>query len=367
MKCRIAIAIILALGTIGCGSDSVTTPAPQPAAVRTYTGTASVGDFFTVSLDPNAQTLTYTNHSNSDSGTVAYTANADGTYTLSDPNGNLLAAFEVPNYALLIQAAKTGPNHNTLALVTAVQASQISPTTFDSHKYNYMQFRTSVGGVSIGSANIDAQTNITTSEYWPYGAQNQQSPFNSSTFASANLLEDPSGTFMTLTENANQSDYIFGTRNGIFAVDSGSGAILGLQQAATRAFDPTFAATYKTMYFHKGNASTGVGNVESGIPSMGIGSLVVDPAGNVTLLNDQGNVMAQGTLAAVADTPYLFGPNELADPCFGLFTFRLTTANTQQDVFMTFLNQAVLFSSYKSVASVGNNNMYNYFYGVALK
>ncbi len=367
MKYRIAIAIILALGTMGCGSGSVTTPVSQPSAVRTYTGTASVGDFFTVSLDPNAQTLTYTNHSNSDSGTVAYTANADGTYTLSDPNGNLLAAFEVPNYVLLIQAAKTGPNHNTLALVTAVQASQISPGTFDNQQYNYMQFRTSVGGVSIGSVNIDAQTNITTSDYWPYGAQNQQGSFNSSSFAGANMQEDPSGTFMTLTENASQPDYIFGTPNGIFAVDNPNGAILGLQQAATKAFDPTYAATYKTMYYHKGNASYGQGNVETGTPSMGIGSLVVDALGNVTLLNAQGGVMAQGALAAVADTPYLFGPNELANPCFGLFTFRVTTPTTQQDVFMTFLNQAVLFSSYKSVPSVNNNTMYNYFYGVALK
>jgi hypothetical protein len=46
---------------------------------------------------------------------VPYTVNSDGTYTLSDPTGNLLAAYEVPNYALLIQAAKTGPNHNESA------------------------------------------------------------------------------------------------------------------------------------------------------------------------------------------------------------------------------------------------------------
>ena len=121
------------------------------------------------------------------------------------------------------------------------------------------------------------------------------------------------------------------------------------------------------MYYHKANASTGAGNVETVTPSMGMASLVIDAAGNVTIQDSQNNVMAQGKLAAVADTSYLFGPNELQDPCFGLFTFRLTTATTQQDVFLTFLNQAVLFSSYKSLPSVSGINYYNYFYGVALK
>lgn len=74
---------------------------------------------------------------------VSYTVNADGTYALNDPNQNLLAAYEVPNYALLLQAAKAGPNHNTLALVTAVQKSTISIGTWADHDYNYMQFRTS--------------------------------------------------------------------------------------------------------------------------------------------------------------------------------------------------------------------------------
>jgi hypothetical protein len=368
MKHRISIAILCALTAFGCRTDSVTTPTPT-ATVRNYTGSAAVGDFFTISLDPNAQTLTYTDLSNNMSGTVAYTANPDGTYTLSDPSGNLVAAYEVPNYVMLIQATMTGPNKNTLALVTAVQTTEITPATFASQKYNYMQFRTSIGGVSIGAATMDAQTNVTTSSYWPFGEQNQQGAFNSSSMLSSSFQEDSSGTFFEIPGTDGPPSYVFGTPNGIFAVDNPNGTILGLQQAASKAFDASYAGTYSAMYYHKGNATMGAGsNVETGTPSMGMASLVIGPTGQFALTNSSGSVMGQGSLAAVADTTYLYGsPNELQDPCFGLFTFRVTTPTTQQDVFVTFQNKAVLFSSYKSLPSVSGANYYNYFYGVALK
>jgi hypothetical protein len=366
---RTALATALLLGTLACGSNTVSPPSSNPQTeVRTYTGTASVGDFFNISLDPNAQTLTYTDVSNNDSATVAYTTNANGSYTFSDPNGNLLTAFEVPNYALLIQAAKTGPNRDTLALVTAVETSQITMSTIASNIYNYMQFRTTSGGADIGSVNIDAQSNFTTSSYWPYGAQNQQNPFSSSSMPGSGVQEDPSGTFLTMTGIDAQPSYIFGTANGIFAVDTPNGAILGLKQAATKAFDASYAGTYQAMYYRKVNASFSNNNVETGTPNMGFATLTIDAVGNVTLQDTQNNIkLAAGTLVAVADTPYLYGPNELLNPCYGLFTFRVTTPTTQQDFYMTFLNQAVLFSSYKSLPQVSGSSMYNYFYGVALK
>lgn len=370
MKYRVAFILAFALGALGCGSNSVVpnTPAPQ---TRSYTGSASVGDFFNITIDPTTQTLTYSDVSNNMSGTVAYTTNANGTYTLTDPTGNLVAAYEIPNYAMLIQATMTGPSKNTLALVTAVQTSQVGAATFANQKYNYMQFRTSQGGVSIGAATMDAQTNVTTSSYWPFGEQNQQGAFNSSSFSSAGFQEDASGTFIEIPSADGPPSYVFGTPNGIFAVDNPNGTIFGLQQATSKAFDPASAATYTAMYYHKANATVGAGsNTETGTPSVGMASLVIDAAGDVTITNSAtGSIMAQGTLAAVADTPYLYaaGGGELANPCFGLFTFRVTTPTTQQDVFVTFLNNAVLFSSYKSLPSVSGQNYYNYFYGVALK
>jgi hypothetical protein len=165
MRLRVAIAALLVL--TACGGTVSKTSSP---AVRAYSGTASVGDFLSISLNPTAQTLSYTNYSNSDTGTVPYTVNADGTYTLNDSKGNLISAYEVPNYALLIEADKAGPNHDTMALITSVEASPITLSSLEGKRYNYMQFRTTSGGINAGSVAIDVQGNVTTSSYWPYGA-----------------------------------------------------------------------------------------------------------------------------------------------------------------------------------------------------
>ena len=137
MRIGTVMTCLLLLCAGGCGSDSSSIVVVAPlSAVRTYNGTASVGDFLTISLDSNAHTLTYANHSNGDGGTIPYTVNADGTYTLNDPTGNLLNAYEIPKYALLLQAAKTGPNHDTKALLTAVQRGALTIQMLEGHAYN---------------------------------------------------------------------------------------------------------------------------------------------------------------------------------------------------------------------------------------
>ena len=133
--------------------------------MRAYNGNASVGDFLTITLESTAHTLTYSNPSNGDAGTVPYTVHPDGTYSLNDPTGKLIAAHEVPGYALLIQAAKNGATHDAVALTTTVQSNPISITTMENYAYNYLQFRTAAGGVEAGSVQVDAQGNIALSGY----------------------------------------------------------------------------------------------------------------------------------------------------------------------------------------------------------
>lgn len=341
-----------------------------PPASRVYHGTASVGDFMTVTIDPSTQTISYTDVSNSTSGTVPYTVNANGGYTLNDPTGNLTAGYEVPNYAMIIQAGKTGPGSNTPALITAVESGPISLSTFEGHSYNYMQFRTSSGGVSIGSVTIDAQGSGTTSSYWPYGAlnQNNNSPFNSNNLDMAQAQLDPSGTFLTIPDPGNSGvfDYVFGTANGIFAVDTANGAILGLKKAASANFDASSAGTYNAIYYQKTNA-TDTQNGETGTASLGSATLVVTSGGQVTVSNAQGGTMAQGTVTPVADVTSLYGsPGELDDPCNGVFTFQVTSNGLQQDVFVAFMGEAMLFSSFSANLPWGSGGTYNYFYGVGL-
>jgi len=353
---------------LSCSTAPHTTMA-TPAS-RVYHGTASVGDFMTITIDSNAETVSYTDVSNNTSGTVPYTVNSDGGYTLNDPAGNLVAAYEVPNYAMVIQAAKTGPTDNTLALVTAVESGQISLATFEGRPYNFMSFRTAAGGVEAGSVSMSAQGSATVSSFWPYGAFNPgnqgSSPFNNQTMDFSQAQLDPSGTFLTVSQSGQGTSYVFGTANGIFAVDTQNGAILGLTQAASPNFDPTVAGSYNAIYYQKTGASTGQGNVETGTPSQGNATLTVGASGQVTFADAQGNPLAQGTLTPVAEVSYLYGTaGQLSDPCYGLFTFRLTTANSQQDVFVGFLGQAMLFSSF--TANLSQPGTYSYFYGVGLK
>ena len=119
---RLAFASLFLLSFLmGCGTSTapVTT-----SSVRKYNGTASVGDFLTISIDSTVHTIDYINHTNGDSGTVPYTVNVDGTYTVTDPQGNILAAYEVPGFVLLVETAKSGPTHNTPALITAIELCQ---------------------------------------------------------------------------------------------------------------------------------------------------------------------------------------------------------------------------------------------------
>lgn len=204
----------------------------------------------------------------------------------------------------------------------------------ENHNYNYIQFRTVAGGFEAGSADMDAQGNVAISSFWPFGAQSQQgSPFNTGGFPGSSFQEDSAGDFLTRDDGQGSYDFVFGTQNGIFAVDTPNGAILGLQKATSKDFDPAFAGSYKAIYYQKTGASTGPGNVETGTANLGNATLVVAANGQATLQDAQNNVLAQGTLAAVADTSYLYGASgQLTDPCYGLFTFRATTASSQQDV-----------------------------------
>jgi hypothetical protein len=352
---------------VSCNSTSKVA-APQ-SAVRSYNGTASVGDFLTISIDSNAHTITYKNYANGESGTVPYTVNSDGTYTITDPNGNLLSGYEVAGTALMVEAANAGPNRDSVSLITAIENASASINTFAGRNFNYIQFRTTSGGIELGTVTVDDSGNITHACYWPFGVISQGGMFNSGSFPASAVTEDPSGDFFTITESGGAQDYVFGTQNGFFAVDTANGTILGLPKAASKTFDPTVAGTYTAMFYEKPNAQMGQNNVESGTPMEGTATVTVGADGSVTITDSQNNTMASGTLAAIADTPYIYDrtANELPDPLYGMFTFRSTTANSQQDLFVTFQANAVIFSSFETALPLQQGGTYTYFYGVGLK
>ena len=242
---------LVLLACFGAGCDGLTSKAPAAAspvvaAVRSYNGTASVGDFVTITIDSTSNTIAYDNLTNGQSGTVAYSVNADGTYSVTDPQGNVLSAYEVPGFVVLVQAAKAGPNQNTPALITAVETASVSISTFAGKDYNYMQFRTAAGGIEIGNVTIDAQGNIQHDSYSPMALiWGNGQYFDGGAFPASSIIEDPSGSFFTVNEQDSSKDVVFGTQNGLWAVDTGSGTILGLPKATTKDFNPNSAGTYK--------------------------------------------------------------------------------------------------------------------------
>jgi len=363
------LAVILLAMALLPGCNSVSKSNPAQSAVRTYNGTASVGDFLTISINSVAQTITYKNYTNSETGTVPYTVSADGSYTITDPNGNLLTAYEVPGTVMMVEAANAGPYKDTAALITAIENAPASINTFAGRNFNYIQFRTSSGGIEIGTVTVDSSGNITHASYWPFGVISQGNSFNSGSFAASSVSEDASGNFFTITESDNSQDYVFGTQNGFFAVDTQNGTILGLPKAASKTFDPSTAGTYKAIYYTKANAQTGQNNAESGTPAEGQATVMVGADGSVTITDSQNTTMATGTLAAIADTAYIYDhtSNKLSDPLYGVFTFRTTTSNAQQDLFATFQGNAIIFSSFETALPLVQNGVYTYFYGVGLK
>jgi hypothetical protein len=356
--------LVAMLFLAGCNSTSA--PKAIQSTVRAYNGTASVGDFLTISIDSTAQSITYKNFTNGETGKVPYSVNADGTYTITDPQGNLLAAYEVPGFVLMVEAANAGPNRDTPALITAVESAPASINTFAGRNFNYIQFRTAAGGMELGTITIDAQGNVQHDGYWPFGVFSQ-SLFNGGSFSASSITEDPSGNFFTLNES-NGSDYIFGTQSGFFVVDTGNGTILGLPKASSKAFDAAKAGSYTAIYYQKAGAQTGQGNVETGTATEGKATVTISASGVMTISDSQSNVLATGTLAAVADTSYLYDgtAGKLSDPLNGMFTFRMSGA-LQQDVFVSFQGNAVIFSSFQTALPIQGYAPYTYYYGVALK
>lgn len=360
------IALLLTICLLaGCNSTSKLSTSQN--AVRAYNGTASVGDFLTISIDSSSQTITYKNYTNGETGTVPYTVNGDGTYTIADPNGNLLSAYEVPGFVMMIEAANAGPTRDTAALITAVESAPSSINTFAGRNFNYLQFRTAAGGMEMGTITIDGQGNSQHDGYWPFGVFSQ-SLFNSGSFSASSIQEDPSGDFFTLSESSG-NDYVFGTQSGFFVVDTGSGTILGLPKASSKSFVVANAGTYTAIFYEKAGAQTGQGNVETGTPSEGTATVTIDASGVMTITDSQNNTLASGTLVAVADKQYLYDGTSttLSDPCWGMFTFRMTTGGVQQDVFATFQGNAVVFSSFQTALPIAGYAPYTYYYGVGLK
>ena len=376
--------LITAAGSGGfSGSTTLTVTAP----VRNYSGSASVGDFLTISIDPNLGTLTYTNVSNGATGTVSYVVNANGSSTVDDPAGHVLSVSEVPGYGVVMLMNNTGTTADQLALITSIMQQPITGSEIEGLSFNTLSFRTRGGGVAIESVAIDSNGNLSGVNYLPRnlldGSQNGIQPTGFGPLPSVNLVTGttqptPYYLYLPLPEPPASvgKTYIFHAANGMLLIDQEVGSMIGLPKAATPNFNSSWANTYTLTYYQKTNAYGPVTTTpEAGDVSWGVATLTLDGSGNLLLKDSKGNTMASGKLVPVANTPSLYDgvtssgnytTGELSDPCYGMFTFTATVNGQTQQVFAAFAGGTVLLSSFSTPVQLYPGNDYNYFYGVAL-
>jgi hypothetical protein len=254
-------------------------------------------------------------------------------------------------------------------MITAIESVPASIDSFAGQSFNYTQFRTSDGGVEVGTVSIDEQANIWHDGYDPAGVMwTPQVYFHSGSLPASSVVEDPSGDFFTVNTEDGGHSIMFGTQNGLWAGDTPNGSMMALPKASSKNFASSSAGTYNAIYFEKPSAQM-VNNVEVGASVEGKATITVSSAGVATITDSQNNTLASGTLAAVADTPNLYDgtANTLSDPCYGLFTIHTETGTAQQDVYVSFQGNALIFSSFGTALPIQNNGIYTYFYGVGLK
>jgi len=366
--------LLVGLGLlVACGSST-------PAATTNYNGSASVGDLVTITIDRTAHTLTYQNLTNNQSGTSIYTVNADGSYgSFSDPN--LVRAREIPNYAVFLQVKNAGSNAQTQALVTAPVQVTLTNSTFNSQNFNFIQFRTAGGGTHAGWISVDSSGNLSGNAYRPWQNLDYTLSLNGVITPFKSVVADGAINLATAAVSANgyltapqgpKNNYVFGTQNGLFLVDSPKGTSLGLPKASSAAFNASFAGTYSLMYFSKAVTaivldSTGA---ETGTPTMDVGSISFDASGNATLKDSGGNTVWQGLLQPFSTAANI--PAGLGDPCNGLFTARVTSGGKQKDLFVGFLAgqngapNVTLVSFFSSASPIATDQSYSYMYGVGV-
>ena len=359
----------LGLALAGCGTNANKLVSPPGGSVVDYQGTASVGDFLAITIDHDARTLTYQNRSNGTSGAASYTVASDGSYAISDPSGNFVAGFELPGFALVLQAQKSGPNGDTPSLVFAILKEPFHKSDAVNANYNYMQFRTNSGGMELGAALLDGAGNVQNTGYWPYGGATNQPAFMSDVFSTDLLHEDPSGTCLALYNPGDMdTSYIFRTTSGVLAVDGSNGSHLCMLQQPSKNFSPAWAGSYGAIVYMKENAQTAPGNVETGDVSFHRGNIAISAAGVVTVTDEMGTELVNTSLAPVADDTTLVGPGRLQNDCPGLFSFSINGANGQQNVYVAFLSNALLVSSFAyDPNTITSGGTYSYFYGVGLR
>jgi hypothetical protein len=356
---RFLAAAIAAALIAGCTSSE------KPQQTRnTYNATASVGDFLIITIDSVAKTIDYDNRTTQETGTVSYTVAADGSYLITDPDGKLITAYEIPGLALVMQGEHFGPNGDEKTLIVALQKAILTKADLAGKEFNFLQFRTTEGGMEMGSAEgaADGSGDIFLSNYRPANplyldeGGDPRSPYVADTLPGAWLVEDADLGVIEARIPDEVPSLAFGTPGGHLAIDTANGSIIGWRKAASKAFDPAHAGTYKAIYYAKTADVNGAGT-----PQTGTATVTLSTSGHIRVKEADGTTTMDTDLIPFADSD-LYGLNRITKPCHGMFVF---DNGSGELTFAVFMDQAMAFASFKDMS--GASVSYHYSYGFALK
>lgn len=252
---------------------------------RAYNGTAAVGDFWRVVVDKGTSTLTAENvTAGADPVTLRYVKNEDDSYDIVDdagaPRADYVRFIELPNYLLLLQTTRAGPNSDQTAVVIAVKSETLRVTMAD-NPHLYYQFQRRRGGGSAGFVTFLKGRNASGEPaQWAEGAapgdvdamMGRVQPGSMDSFA-YNVATDVADAFhaytqegemampidfaepianpapfMTMTETRGDGrtavNTIYGTSAGQFVVDTPSSSILCFDATRTTTDLSTAVGTY---------------------------------------------------------------------------------------------------------------------------
>ena len=372
MRRAFMLAAAVALAACGGGGGGGT------SKVHTYHAAASVGDFLTLTIDHDANTIEYVNITNGDDGTVPFTERSDGGLDVNDPNGDLVQCYEVPGQAVVCKGDSLGPDptHAEPALLYGVLDEPLTKADLYGVSVGYLQFRTKEGGIEVGHVAFGLTGDATGTGYFPvrqvlpqptcYG----KAEYSDLEMLGTDMVDNPTYHCVDWTEPGHPLDvnHLFGTAGGDFMVDSKNGALFVFRDAASKDFDTANAGTYTRARLQE-ERELRAGHGESGIPEISTVTVVIDSSGSVTVTDGAETLVDSEALLPFEDSEWQ-GADKIVDPVHGLFYFRDAG---DVPVFVTFFDDAMAFGQF-TPEHVGDCTLdpqepalYTYMYGIAVR
>lgn len=385
-----------------------------------YNGTAAPGDYWTLTHDKDANTLTVQNHTaGAEAVTLNYRTEADDSHTIIDAQGeernDYVRFVELKGYMLVLHTRMAGASGDQEALVIGVQSETLKITMTDNphlfYQFSHMGANVSAGGVTFlrgRNASSDSAQAASTAAFGdqdePYQLGRVQ-PFSVDpmywNYPSGSQADDGTHTYlddggmainflpalqtprnhMTMNEYDNEGELrgmttIFGTEAGHFVVDTPNSSILCFDATKTVTDPAVLAGSYTVLFDATVDATLNQHHQqEGGTRSCSKASIViVNDDGNMTLhfggtTAFPDSVLSVDTFENVYGSVLLPNRNAMtpAPSLSGLFVASTGTRRQSGVASLVFsvLHDTIVFQSF--VLSDASNIQFSYSFGAGVR